>query len=177
MSGVLLHRLEVYGKSTVHKKPNWKTELEYILKGAGEPVPCSVVCDLLIESSATGKTYAFELKAPLPNSDQTKVSKEKMFKLLAMNPRKVDSAYYALAYNPYGKKENYAWSFPMRWFDMKTDDSVLIGDEFWEFVGGPGTYQSFLDEINTLGADYRERIYREFLGIEPSADATKKILK
>ena len=30
---------------------------------------------------ACGKTYAFELKGPLPNSDQTKVSKEKMFKL------------------------------------------------------------------------------------------------
>ena len=42
--------------------------------------------------------YAFELKGPLPNSDQTKVSKEKMFKLLAMNPKTVDFAYYALPY-------------------------------------------------------------------------------
>ena len=33
-----------------------------------------------IKSKSTGKTYAFELKGPLPNSDQTKVSKEKMFK-------------------------------------------------------------------------------------------------
>ena len=47
------------------------------------------------------------------------------------------------------------------------DEVVLIGDEFWDLVGGPGAYQSFIDEINKLGISYKERIYREFLGIEP----------
>lgn len=54
-----------------------------------------------------------------------------MFKLLAMNEHLVDSAYYALVYNPYGKrKEDYVWSFPKRWFDMINDSSVLIGEDF-----------------------------------------------
>ncbi len=83
-----------------------------------------------------------------------------------MEPPQVDGAYFALPYNPYGCREDYSWSFPARWFDMKQDDVVLIGDELWEKIGGTGTYQTFVEAINELGHEYKERIYREFLGIE-----------
>jgi len=157
--------------------PDWDVELKYILEGGGQLIPTSVVCDIYIESKKTKKKYAFEVKAPLPNSDQTKVSKEKMFKLLAMNPKRIDAAFYALAYNPYGKKEYDNWSFPIRWFDMINDESVLIGDEFWELIGGKGTYKIFITEINSLGKGYREKIYREFLGIKPPEGFDEKILQ
>ena len=173
----VLNRLEHGINGKKKEKPNWDKELSYILSGGGNPIPVSVVCDILIDSKLTGETYAFELKAPLPNSDQTKVSKEKMFKLLAMNEHKVNHAYYALVYNPYGKKEDYAWSFPKRWFDMTHDQSVLIGEEFWNLIGGEGTYQSFIKEINKLGTKYKERIYREFLGIEPPENVNNYTLK
>ena len=77
----------------------------------------------------------------------------------------------------YGKKEDYAWSFPARWFNMKSDPSVLIGNEFWDFIGGDGTYQAFIDEINSLGKSYRDRIYREFLEIEPPQNDVTLILR
>ena len=163
----VLNRLEHKKKGEDKIKPNWEGELKYILKGKGKSIPTTVVCDIFIDSKKTGKKYAFEIKAPLPNSDQTKVSKEKMFKLMAMEPQKVDFSYFALAYNPYGKKEDYSWSFPLRWFNMQNDASVLIGNEFWELIGGKGTYKNFVTEINKLGLQYRERIYKEFLGIEP----------
>lgn len=136
----VLNRLEHGINGGRKAKPNWDEELAYILSGRGNPIPVSVTCDILIRSKKRDKTYAFELKGPLPNSDQTKVSKEKMFKLLAMNELLVDNAYYALVYNPYGKrKDDYAWSFPKRWFDMAGDSSVLIGEEFWNLIGGLGT--------------------------------------
>lgn len=164
----VLARLEhPEGKGTQRVKPDWKTELSYILAGGGEALPVTVVCDVYVEDKATNKKYAFELKAPLPNSDQTKVSKEKILKLYSMEPQPLNGAFYALPYNPYGSRENYSWSFPARWFNMKEDEVVLIGDEFWEKVGGPGTYQSFVEAVNELGPQYRDRIYREFLGIEP----------
>jgi len=147
--------------------PNWDQEVEYINKGGGDLTPAKVTCDIFIDSKLTGQKYAFEIKAPLPNSDQTKVSKEKMLKLLAMHPRMIDQAFFALPYNPYGKKEDYAWSFPKRWFNMLEDPCVFIGQEFWDFVGGSGTYSNFIKEINKLGKNYRERIYKEYLGIEP----------
>jgi Type II restriction endonuclease, TdeIII len=75
------------------------------------------------------------------------------------------------------KLEHGKWAFPMRWFNMHEDESVLIGNEFWELIGGKGTYGNFIKEINILGNDYRERIYREFLGIEPPKDFEEGILK
>lgn len=173
----VLNKLEHSVRGEKKQKPNWDEELKYILDGGGEPIPTSVTCDILIQSERTGKTYSFELKGPLPNSDQTKVSKEKMFKLLAMDGHPVDEAYYALPYNPYGKRENYDWSFPARWFNMKEDHSVLIGEELWNFIGGEGTYAHFIEEINKLGVHYKERIYREFLGIEPPEDFDKNKLR
>ncbi len=173
----VLNKLEHKAKGKERVKPDWKKEIKYIKEGRGELISTSVVCDIYIESNRTGKNYAFELKGPLPNSDQTKVSKEKIFKLLAMQPQKIDYAYYALPYNPYGKKENYAWSFPLRWFDMKNDSSVLIGDEFWELIGGENTYNKFITEVNALGKDYKEQIYREFLGIEPPENSNEGVLK
>lgn len=164
------------GQKTNRQRPNWQQELSYILAGGGELTPVTVVCDVYIDSKVTHKKYAFEIKAPLPNSNQTKVSKEKLLKLLAMQPPKVDFAYYALAYNPYGKRADYNWSFPMRWFDMHHDESVLIGEEFWDLIGGEKTYDVFIEEINSLGLEYKERIYREFLGIEPPIGYDEDVL-
>jgi Type II restriction endonuclease, TdeIII len=173
----VLNKLEHNPKGEIKTKPDWAKELDYIRQGGGDPIPVSVTCDIFIHNEETNTKYAFELKAPLPNSDQTKVSKEKMFKLLAMNPKEVDYAYYALAYNPYGRKENYKWAFPMRWFNMHEDESVLIGNEFWDLIGGEGTYKTFIAEVNNLGKEYRERIYREFLEIEPPQNFEESPLK
>ena len=173
----VLNRLEHNPKGELKIKPNWAAELDYVQKGGGNPIPVSVTCDIFIHNEETNTKYAFEIKAPLPNSDQTKVSKEKMLKLLAMNPKQVDYAYYALAYNPYGEKKEYKWAFPMRWFNMHEDKSVLIGNEFWDLIGGDGTYKTFVTEINKLGKEYKERIYREFLEIEPPQNFDNSLLK
>lgn len=173
----VLNSLETKTKGKKKAKPDWSKELEYIKKGGGKPIPVSVTCDIFIHNKETNIKYAFELKAPLPNSDQTKVSKEKVFKLLAMYPEQVDYAYYALPYNPYGEKSDYKWTFPMRWFNMHEDESVLIGNEFWDLIGGSGTYKIFISEVNKLGKEYRERIYKEFLEIEPPNNIENDLLK
>jgi len=158
-----LNRLEHSKPGSEKVRPNWESELEYIMKGGGEEVPSIVICDLFIEDISTNEKFAFEIKAPLPNSDQTKVSKEKIFKLYAMENR--PNAFYALPYNPYGSKENYTWSFPKRWFNMLEDPCVLIGEEFWDFLGGNGTYKNFIEIVTDLGRKYHEQIYKEYLGL------------
>ena len=167
----VLNNLEHTERGKRKVQPDWDKELQYILEGGGEDIPVTVICDVYAEDRKAGKRYAFELKAPLPNSDQTKVSKEKLLKLYSMEPRQVDEAYYALPYNPYGRRENYSWSFPARWFNMKEDEVVLIGEEFWEKIGGLGTYKAFIEAVNEIGQEYKERIYREYLGIEPPPEA------
>lgn len=172
----VLNKLE-HQKGKDKIKPNWEEELLYVKSGGGNPIPVSVVCDIYVENIKSGEKYAFELKGPLPNSDQTKVSKEKVFKLMCMENAPINFAYYALPYNPYGKKEDYKWAFPLRWFDMQNDEAVLIGNEFWELIGGKGTYKNFINEINKLGKEYKERIYREFLEIEPPTNQIEDLLK
>jgi len=167
----VLNKLEHAGKDEKKARPDWDTELKYILEGSGEEIPVTVVCDVYAEDLKNSKQYAFEIKAPLPNSDQTKVSKEKLLKLYSMEPLKIHGAYFALPYNPYGLRENYTWSFPARWFNMKEDEVVLIGEEFWEKIGGVGTYRAFIDAVNEIGREYKNRIYREYLGIEPPLDS------
>lgn len=162
-----LNKLEHREKGKERTKPDWDKEIEYIQQGDGELIPVTVIVDVYAEDINNKEKYSFEIKSPLPNSDITKVSKEKLLKLFAMKPMQIDMAYFVLPYNPYGKKEDYNWRFPFRWFNMTQDKVVLIGDEFWDMIGGKGTYQLFISEINKLGKEYRERIYREYLGIEP----------
>ncbi len=169
----ILNRLEHGERGEERIRPDWKSESKYVLEGKGKDIPVSVICDVYTEDRKKNKKrFAFELKAPLPNSDQTKVSKEKLLKLFSMDPLQIDEAYYALPYNPYGKRELYSWSFPARWFDMRNDPVVLIGVEFWEKIGGLGTYGAFIRAVNEIGTEYRERIYREYLGIEPPIEST-----
>ena len=163
----VLNRLEHGLTTTGRLKPDWDAELAYILNVKGRQIPVSVVCDIFVSNAKTKKNYAFELKGPLHNSDQAKVSKEKLLKIHAMDPKIVDEAYFCLPYNPYGLRKDYTWSHPARWFNMKEDKVVLIGDEFWNKMGGEGTYQAFVTAVNEIGAVYRERIYKEYLGIEP----------
>jgi hypothetical protein len=167
----ILNHLEHRQVNEKKVKPDWNTELSYILEDKSQAtIPVKIICDVYAKNTTTGEAYSFELKAPLPNSDQTKVSKEKLLKLYCMEPRQVMGAYYALPYNPYGTKANYSWSFPARWFNMNTDEVVLIGDEFWEKIGGSGTYQIFIDALNEIGFEYKQRIYTEYLGINPPED-------
>lgn len=161
----VLYCLEHLEKGII--EPDWDNQLAYVLAGRGQNIPVQVVCDVYTEDAKNNRKYAFELGAPFPNSNQAKNIKEKLLKLYCMEPPRVSGAYFALPYNPFGKREDYDWGFPSRWFDMKQDPVVLIGDEFWQKIGGMGTYQAFIQAVNEIGAEYKDRIYREFLGIEP----------
>lgn len=144
---------------TRKRHPDWERELDEVLNAdTGHTVPCEVTVDVAVGLSADDRsTHSyFEIKAPQPNSDQTKVSKEKMMKLSAMEHR--PCAFYALPFNPYGTREAYAHPFPKRWFDLVSDAVVLIGDEFWNEVGGVGTWDEMIQIAVEVGATYRDQI-------------------
>lgn len=141
------------------EKFDFKTELEYIKKGRGQPIPVSVTCDIFMVDETTNTKYACELDKMTSDNFQIKASKEKMFKLLAMNPPQVDFAFYAL---PYNADENLL----TKWFDIREDGCVLIGDDFWNLIGGEGIYNDIMNEINLFGKEAKQRIYKEYLDIE-----------
>jgi len=51
----------------------------------------------------------------------------------------------------------------MRWFDMRRDQVVLIGAEFWDRVGGVGTWESMLEVAEEVGEHLRKRVLGEYL--------------
>jgi hypothetical protein len=146
------------------RRPDWPKEMHEVLAAASGPTePCNVTVDVAVGTSLEDQRSHeyFEVKAPQPNSDQTKVSKEKMFKLTAMEQR--ECAFYALPFNPYGSREQYNHPYPMRWLDMRSDSVVLIAEDFWDRVGGPGTWESMLEVAEEVGTVLRKRIVDEYL--------------
>lgn len=57
-----------------------------------------------------------------------------------------------MAYNPYGVcRDDYKHSFSLQYLDMKNE--VLLGDEFWQIIGGEGTYAELLDIYREVGRE------------------------
>lgn len=88
-----LNRLEHSTKDITKLKPNWDEEIKYILAGRGEPIPVTVTCDIVVSNETTHTKYAFELDKMPSDNFQIRASKERMFKLLAMNPPQVNFAF------------------------------------------------------------------------------------
>ena len=86
----------------LRRRPDWGSEIREVFAAAsGATERCQVRADVAIGKSAAEMVSHeyFEIKSPMPNSDQTKVSKEKMLKLTAMEGR--ECAFFALPFNPW----------------------------------------------------------------------------
>lgn len=148
-------------------KPNFKEEMAYILDGKSKrTVQVVITSDVYaVDRRGDHARIAAECKSPLANNDQAKAAKEKIFKLLAMENPLVDKAYFVLNYNPFGGgRENFTWSPPTRWFDIKGGDpTVLVGAEAWDLFGGKGTYKLLEKISKEIRGQYADAINEEFV--------------
>lgn len=116
--------------------------------GGARTVP--LTADVYVEDFTGGPLF-IELKTPLPNLDIAAESKRKMLYYLAMMERrniKGATAYLGLTYNPFGSRAQYRHSFTRQIMDMEHE--VLMGQELWDHLGGPGTYVELLDIIDRV---------------------------
>jgi hypothetical protein len=67
---------------------------------------------------------------------------------IALHHDKGPEAYLAFAYNPFIGREAYSHPFTAQIMDLEAE--VLIGEEFWDKLGGEGTYQQLLDVIEEV---------------------------
>lgn len=83
----VLNNINTHSKGEKKIKPDWDKELQYILEGAGGPTASyNLVSDVFAENEETGEKYAFELSS-ITKQRPKQVSKEKILKLYAMQPR------------------------------------------------------------------------------------------
>lgn len=113
----------------------------------------------------------------MSDSNQVRVSKEKILKLMAMTEAQVKSAFFVLPYNIHGEESDCLGSTIDCWFDINNDPCIMIGREFWDFIGGHGTYDELIRTINQLGIQYKRRIYETYLHMAVPDDFDDFILE
>lgn len=134
--------------------PDHETELADILssRGGGSSTR-AVTADLFVEDHHDGPLF-IELKTPLPNLDIAAESKRKLLYYLAMMHRQGTTnakAFMGLTYNPFLTRQSYGHSFTKQIMDMNLQ--VLIGEELWDYLGGPGTYEEMMEIIDEVRKD------------------------
>lgn len=111
------------------------------------------IADLYL-ADTNGNEMFFEIKSPKPNKGQCLEATDRLLQIHAIKRRGPPQVrtYYAMAYNPWGvEKESYTHSFTRRYMDMETQ--VLIGKEFWDLIGGEGTYGEVLEIYREVGRE------------------------
>jgi len=136
--------------------PNWEKELSRILAFTkGDFVQVRILSDIWIRRSGT--EIFISIKTVKPNIDQTEIAKKDMLMLKAHDPKY--ETYFGLYYNPGGpKRKDYNWSIPSKIFDMTHDACVLIGQEYWDFVGGKNAYNDLLEIFGEVGEKSRSKL-------------------
>jgi hypothetical protein len=78
---------------------------------------------------------------------------------MARNPGVNVQTIIAIPYNPYEPEPYNRWT--MRgMFDLKNE--ILVAEEMWDFLGGPGAYQDLLDCFEMAGIELRSVIDNYF---------------
>ena len=124
-----------------------------------DTVARSIRADLYIRDLDDNEML-FEMKSPKPNKSQCLDVTEKLLRIHALKqsgPPKVKT-YYAMSYNPYGSRDQYKHSLSTSLLDM--EHQVLLGPEFWELIGGPGTYEQVVDLFRKVGREFQSDILR-----------------
>ncbi len=109
--------------------------------------------DLYIKTPDGAETF-FEIKSPKPNKGQCLEVVSRLLHVHAIKragPPKVRT-YLAMAYNPFGDERiSYSHSFTLKYLDF--EHMVLVGREFWEYIGGQGTYEEVLAIYREVGKE------------------------
>ena len=122
--------------------PNWEKEIQTIAAFTkGDTLVRRVITDLYLKKS--GIEHFISIKTVTPNLDQSEKAKNDMLLLKAENHDY--QTYFGLYYNPSGPlRTDYKHNFPMKIFNMHTDKCVLIGKDYWDFLGGDGAYEELV---------------------------------
>ena len=145
-------------KNELGRSPDWCIDVEDIQQASinnDKREEDKIISDLWF--SRNGIEYFFSIKTVLPNIDQTGKAKSDMLKLKLSNRN--HRVYLALPYNPFGEeKSDYNHNPAFKIFDMVKDDVVLIGKDYWDLLGGNGTYKKILEIADISGVETKKII-------------------
>ncbi|MFH0765250.1 MAG: TdeIII family type II restriction endonuclease, partial [Calditrichota bacterium] len=122
----------------------------------------TVQVDLLVKNS-DDTVYLFELKTPKPNLAGFKDHKRTLLEWIAIyllkHPEADVHSCIALPYNPYEPKPYERWTLKGM---LDLNEELKVADEFWDFLGGAGTYTQLSDCFERAGIELRPEIDEYF---------------
>jgi hypothetical protein len=142
-------------------KPNKDQEIEKIREvsqlGNMKIVKPTKV-DIWLETK-DGELFLFDLKTAKPNKGGFKEFKRTLLEwtacILAKNPNAKINTQIAIPYNPYEPKPYSRWTMAGM---LDLEKELKVAAEFWDFLGGSGTYDDLLMIFEKVGIELRPDI-------------------
>ena len=102
--------------------------------------------------------FFVEIKTVKPNIDVFEKSKTKLLEWIARK-RKPVKVFLAFPYNPYHPAP-YSRFTEVGMMDHPND--FLIGEEYWDLLGGENTFKELLDVFDKVGKKYKSKLQEKF---------------
>ena len=142
------------------REANISKEIEEVLKTSsqnGEFQKSGNIADFYFKRN--GEEYYFEIKTVKPNIDVFEKSKTKLLEWVARK-RKSINVFLAFPYNPYHPKP-YNRFTEVGMMDRSRD--FLVGEEYWDFIGGgSNTFKELLEIFDEVGKKFKEKLNQKF---------------
>lgn len=141
------------------RKANIKNETSEVLQAAsssGKFQKAGNIADFYMNRNGT--EYFFEIKTVKPNIDVFEKSKTKLLEWVARR-RKPVKVFLAFPYNPYHPEP---YSRFTETGMMNHPNDFLVGEEYWNFIGGKNTFPQLLQTFDEVGKEFKEKLKKKF---------------
>ncbi len=137
----------------------------------GKKIKGNSVVDFSMEKE--GITYFFEIKTAKPNKDVFIASKRKLLQWRARLKGQQLQTYLVFPYNPYHPNP---YDHFAKGNLLERGREFLIGKEYWDFLGGEGTYEELIHLMNEVGQSLSQNIAIKIKQVKLAAfESNKKI--
>jgi len=144
------------------RKANLKIETSEVLRASSSNATYQKsgnIADFYFKRN--GKEYYFEIKTSKPNIDVFEKSKTKLLEWIARKRKRV-KVFLIFPYNPYHPK-------PYKRFTevgmMDPPNDLLVGNEYWNLIGGRNTFPQLLDTFDEVGKVFKNKLKKKFRNI------------
>ncbi|TQR33766.1 TdeIII family type II restriction endonuclease [Campylobacter sp. MIT 99-7217] len=150
---------------SANTKPNKNEEIAKILEVANSGETSSIKptkIDLFLQKD--NNVYLIDIKTAKPNKGGFKEFKRTLLTWVATyaytdsNNKNINTL-IAIPYNPYEPKPYQRWTMAGM-LDLKAE--LKVAEEFWDFLGGSGSYNMLLEAFEEVGIEIREEIDNYF---------------
>lgn len=145
--------------------PNKEKEIESIRKVSqkGKILEVKLTKIDILAEAQSGELFLFDLKTAKPNIGGFKEFKRTLLEWVASqlfkNPEAKINTLIAIPYNPYELKPYDRWTIRGM---LDLEKELKVANEFWDFLGGEGTFRGLLGCFERVGIELRDEIDQYF---------------